>query len=275
MEPIEITKQEFEAAIHAAAICDDTIFDAVKPYIDRSMREVERILLTTGADAIAGNSTLGSAVKNYLCEVGFLKAIRHLDLVLTDAGFGVVHNDHIAPASAERVNNLEEALLLAADRSRCDIIRILITIDGWGREKKATHIVNVLLWDIVEAVDMCGVEKLTHAAWVKLQKDIFDAEFKLALVLGYEVLTELLLATVQNTISDIQGLAIQIVKTAVANLIANNGNEQMQRNVKSRVIQWFDKHKDDFSSYTASSEYRARQEKPYENRKDSPAYFFG
>ena len=275
MALIQITKDDFERYIHAAAVCDETIYDAVLPYIERSENEAKRILLPVGVTALDNNTVLKDATKAYMCEIGFIKALRHLDLVLTDSGFGVVSNDHVAPASAERVSKLEEALWIASDKSQCDMIRELILVQGWGAQPSATHVVNILMWDILEAPDMCGVGELTHKTWVELKRDMFDAEFKLAIVIGYEVLTELLQATVNNNPTDVQRIAIEIVKAAVASMVANKDNQEVIKQMKARVINWFDAHKDDFDTYTNSSAYKARQVKRYENTQNSPAYFFG
>lgn len=275
MALIQITKDDFERYIHAAAVCDDTIYDAVLPYIERSENEARRILLTVGVTALGNDAVLADATKAYMCEIGFIKALRHLDLVLTDSGFGVVSNDHIAPASAERVSKLEEALWIASDKSQCDMIRELILVQNWGTQPSTTHVVNILMWDILEAPDMCGVGEVTHKTWVELKRDIFDAEFKLALVIGYEVLTELLQATVKNNPTEVQRIAIEIVKAAVASMVANKDNQEVIKQMKARVINWFDAHKDDFETYTNSGAYKARQVKRHENTQNSPAYFFG
>ena len=42
MALIQITQEDFEKYIHAAAVCDETIYKAVLPYIERSENEAKR-----------------------------------------------------------------------------------------------------------------------------------------------------------------------------------------------------------------------------------------
>lgn len=275
MIPISISQEQFESYIHAAAMCDDTIFNAVMPYMERAYTDVANIMGRTGVEAMYGDANLQSAVRELVCERGFILALRHLDLVLTDSGFGVVHNDHVAPASAERVNSLEAALWKAADRSLNNLLHLLIETTQWGsQENCAAYLVNTILWDIDEAQSLCGKSDITHKEWVDLQTRIFDVEFKMAFAISDSMMRELRQHMLSNSLSDLEKLAVQIIRTAVGNMVVNKDDKEVMKATKLRLINWFDSHKDEFPTYTSSPEYTARHIERYENTKDSPAYFF-
>lgn len=276
MIPIAIHQEEFESYVHAAAHCDDTIYNAVLPYMSRAWLDMQHIIGQTGENAMYADTDLQEAVKELLCERGFLLALRHLDLVITDSGFGVVSNDHVAPASAERVSNLEQALWKASDRSLCRLLHLLVERTKWGsKETSAPYLINTLLWDIDEAQRLCGKADLTHKEWVALQTQIFDVEFRLAFAVGDSLMQELRSHMLSHSLSDIEKLAVQVIRTAVGNIVAHPEDKGLMKATKLRLVNWFDSHKEEFPTYTASPEYTARHQERYENTKDSPAYFFG
>lgn len=272
---IIITREEFEKAVHAAAACDETIYEAVLPYITRVWPEVQRLLLTQGEAALDSNTELSNLTKSYVCELGFIRALRHLDLVLTDSGFGVVHNDHVAPASAERVAKLEETLWQSADRDKCEMLRILFTLEGWGAETGSDSLLPALLWDRQMAQELIGTGEMTHNDWSSTCAALIDAETMLSMVVGDALISELRTAVRTDAASDIQREAIEKMQRAEAFLVRNANNDvKYKKTVKARVIVWFDEHKESFPAYTASKEYIARNSEDYENTANSPAYFF-
>ena len=62
------------------------------------------------ADLEASHTTRILVCQIAACDA-FLRAIPHLDVILTPSGFGIVSNSNIAPASRERVERLMASLL--------------------------------------------------------------------------------------------------------------------------------------------------------------------
>lgn len=62
----------------------------------------------------------------------FLSSIPELDVVLTDAGFGVVSNQDLAPASKERVQALTASLQRRLDESKDRIVTFLMKSDTYA-----------------------------------------------------------------------------------------------------------------------------------------------
>lgn len=81
------------------------------------------------SEVITGGITLTSDMQNYAKAVvahkAFHDAIPCLDLILTPNGFGIVSNQNVAPASAERVKNLRAAELAARDEAIDRLFRLL------------------------------------------------------------------------------------------------------------------------------------------------------
>ena len=62
----------------------------------------------------------------------FLRSIPEMDLVLTDAGFGVISNQDVAPASKERIANLTTGLKAKLDEALDRLVSYLISSGSYS-----------------------------------------------------------------------------------------------------------------------------------------------
>ena len=90
---IQISKDDFEQSILAATSSHSEVFESVEKHFEESYQRLSRqILGEVGEEALETSDDLREAVIKAVCLDAFLGVVRHLDLVLTPTGFGVVAN---------------------------------------------------------------------------------------------------------------------------------------------------------------------------------------
>lgn len=272
---LKIDKDIFDGIIYAAAGYSDNIYDAMVPEIRNSEAALDNILQDEGMAVVEDDDILLVACREHVCTTAFLNRLRHFDLILTDAGFGVVSDDHTAPASRERVNALEAQLKRKREESYCDILRQLVKVTDWGKNPKVRRFFPTLLWDIREAEDMTGSKDLSSEAWGQLKSKLFDAAFKIEGVTGIAFVDELIGATITDNTTDIQAEAVAKVKNTMVIMVNHPEEKHIQKEAVRRLLDWLDDNITEFPSYANSKEYAARHAEQFENKQDSPVYFFG
>lgn len=271
---LDITKGRFEEIVHAATSSRTCIFEAVTPYIDEKAAQLERILLAEGIAAMAGDAELEGMVEVCACTGGFILAVGHLDLVLTESGFGVVSNDHVAPASSERVRNLENTLHRAYDRALCDVLQKLTAVPGWGARPAAAYIINQPVYHIAMAENLLGMSDIDSMTWARVRGQLFDASFKLEFRIGSSVMDELLAALRTDSLTDIQAEALWHVRNTMAVMVKND-DVRLAASAMNRLVGWFEDNAADFDSFTSDKVYKARHAERFRNEDGGKAFFFG
>ena len=91
---IQISKEDFEQSILVATSSHSEVFESVRPHFYEAYNNIQkRFLGYVGEEALETNERLSAAVVKAVCLTAFLGNVRHLDLVLTPTGFGVVANN--------------------------------------------------------------------------------------------------------------------------------------------------------------------------------------
>ncbi len=272
---LKIDKETFDGIIYAAAGYSDNVYTAMLPEIHNSEAALDKILYEKGQQAVEGNEVLLVSCREHVCTTAFLNRLRHFDLVLTDAGFGVVSNDHTAPASRERVNALEAQLKRKREESYCNILRELVKVPEWGNNPLVRRFFPTLLWDIFEAEEVTGSRDLSAEAWGQLKSKLFDAAFKIEGVTGHDFMEELIVASITDSVTDVRSEAISRVKNTMVMIVNHPEDKRLAGEALRRLLEWLESTKESFPSYTNSKEYAARNAERYENKQESPVYFFG
>ena len=144
---ITITKSDFEQALPVGAAANDSVYESVKPAIERQLSFSKDVLLGVAGMAYleekGEDSPLLKWYKQLVCLSAFLSVLRQLDLVLTPTGFGVVSNDNLAPASKQRVDALEGALRTQYWKTLAMTLNGLRS-ENWGATDQARHFINHL-----------------------------------------------------------------------------------------------------------------------------------
>ena len=79
-----------------------------------------------------------------LATDAFLRAVPHLDLVLTPNGFGIVSNNTIAPASRDRVDRLIVSLEQNRDFALDQLLHQLLQIEDWRTTAQGRYFLQTL-----------------------------------------------------------------------------------------------------------------------------------
>lgn len=130
---IQISKDDFEQSILAATSSHSEVFESVEKHFEESYLRLSRqILGEVGEESLETSEELREAVIKVVCLDAFLSVVRHLDLVLTPTGFGVVANNEVSPASSSRVEALIEQCRVALIVAQDTVMALLTDIPGWG-----------------------------------------------------------------------------------------------------------------------------------------------
>ena len=275
---MEISKQDFEDAILVATSSHSEVFDSVKPHFLETYNLIKRSYLgDIGAKFFDETEAFQPYLKRWVCLATFVNVVRHLDLVLTPTGFGVVSNGEVSPASSARVENLVEqvtqAVLVAVEDAVCALIE---NAPGWGRTMQARRCVPTLLWGYRDYMQEASLSKLTSADWQVAQNNIRLADDVLRRIISNEQMDALLAkCRTGGPWTEQEQEAVCLIRTYLAlnsNVPTFKPNDMKHTLDRLRLL--LDGDAETFAPYHASSEYKRNHFKPYENRKSAPAYIF-
>ena len=107
---------------------------AAEQWFDLNVIPLEELYYTAGEDTrVPRYPQLPEDMAPFIIAAeAYRNAIDSLNLVLTANGFGIVSNDHVAPASKERTDHLKESLLYARDEAIARLVRLLDRDCDWS-----------------------------------------------------------------------------------------------------------------------------------------------
>lgn len=274
---ITIDQQTFEKYVPAFASAESYTFDRMSPYVDVMLRAVEGREVKTSDDM---PEALRSAVVRYVCLAAARKAVPQLDLILTANGFGVVSNQNVAPASRERVGALIERLRIDESEAFDMLLAELLQTD-WAKSATAESYITSLLYcpSMMRRYGIKSEEghEVYYQEWQQLQNRLAVAEEKVRLLISPELYDRLVV--VQRIPAEQDRYEYNIVleqaRKVVAAWISADRYPLAPRTLSHRLLDTIQQHADKLQEYKSSSTYQANNSKPYENRKEDSAYFFG
>ena len=146
---------------------ESSLYEKIEPYLRKAETWLTRNFL--GEDFMCGMEAAPEtdALRALCCHITALDALRRaipsLDLILTPNGFGIVSNQNIVPASADRVNRLIESLLSNRDDLASDLLLKLAVTPSWQSSVQAAYF-GATLWPNLELATLAGpsADKWTH-----------------------------------------------------------------------------------------------------------------
>ena len=153
----------------------------IEPYLRKAETWLTRNFL--GEDFMCGMEAAPEtdALRALCCHITALDALRRaipsLDLILTPNGFGIVSNQNIVPASADRVNRLIESLLSNRDDLASDLLLKLAVTSSWQSSVQAAYF-GATLWPNLELATLAGhsADKWTHYKSLRLRAITIEQE---------------------------------------------------------------------------------------------------
>lgn len=268
---LEITKQDFAAAIATPFTAIDDVFNRCQPLFAAAQKSLEKAINYKVAQIDVANAQM---VKDYICLLAFYNELPQMDLILTPTGFGIVSNNTLAPASKERVENLKENTLRRTIETKYLLLdELFATIEYVN----AIGIPDsfILLWSQYKAL---AGETIDVQKFDTLRYKFRSIETKLARLISMTELLALRDLCARQwlptwTVTAAQKEVIEYIELFVIGRADDltTADEYLPRILS--VINDPD-NAADFPSYVASSEYVANNMPPYENSVDKPTFFF-
>lgn len=109
----------------------------------------------------------------------FRRTIPSLDLILTPNGFGIVSNQNVVPASADRVKRLIDSLLSNRDDLASDLLLTLARRSDWLETEQASYF-GASLWPCLDLVPLAGYNSDKWARYQSLRLEVLNIEQELA-----------------------------------------------------------------------------------------------
>lgn len=268
-----ITREEFEKYVPSAVMPDDTLFERIAEYIDEGFVEVKSLLGSTLYDNMSDDPDLLALGNRMASLYAYKTVIPHLDLVLTENGFGVVNNQNVSPASMQRVNTLRQQIAQSLDDTIDDILDYVRGNADWVNTYVAIETFRSIVWNAKKQMFYFGQPNGHRTQMNELRVKITSAETKLKHCISDEFFDELCTAVRMNTATDMQNTCIHYIMMVIGADAADD--YKMARFHVGRLVDFLDRNISTFTTYANSTAYAANTFEPYRNEKEDPCYFFG
>lgn len=271
-----ITKVFFEQVIPSFASPTDDLFLRMQMFFCIEEDNLKAKVGTFWNNAME-NIVVKEAAQRTICLQAAYTALPHLDLVLTDTGFGVVSNPNVAPASAHRVEALKEAIRQQKSTARDLFFNHLLDLTEWGGTDEAAELVQNLVWSPSVArqlgMSMDGNHLIFDEEYQLLLPRILVAEAELQNLISPE-----LYQTLVDNIAKRDKLPIpylKIYQKARAFVAAKFNGDSMATVLMVHLLNQLNSCADSLTEYRNSATYRAHHNEPYKNKKEDGCFFFG
>lgn len=224
------------------------------------------------------HSRLLSLVKRVISVSAFLSSIPEMDLVLTDAGFAVVSNQDMAPASRERVESLKLSLQVKLDEACDRLISYLYSSSSyadWRGTEQFSRLSDALILTFVDFRDSAVLNNITLPVYPKSWGDFYRLNSALNVALMTNVASyiskdyaEELLEKVKDkeTLLPNEVKALKNIKAAICAFALGDGKTGQDQTMAALAI--MRANPDDFPTFTSSPEAASL----YSERTDSPFF---
>jgi hypothetical protein len=271
---IQISKDDFEQSILAATSSHSEVFESVEPHFKESyLRLCQQILGEVGEAALETSDDLREAVIKAVCLDAFLGVVRHLDLVLTPTGFGVVANNEVSPASSSRVEALIEQCRIALIVAQDTVMALLTDVPGWGSTLQAKQGIQTVLWSIEGYCYLTRQTSMTSKDWMSKLAAMQEADVTLRKLVSDEQMDDIMcLVRGVREGNEFEG-SVRLMLSRSLIMLAND-RLSAYSNERARLLRYLDAHLDKFPIYADSSAYKANHFKEFDNEKSKPAFVF-
>ncbi len=270
---INITKDKFEYYVFSATSSSAEIYDMIGSALYDAMGYLERNVIGSAVyNSLETDSLLLTNCEKFVCLMAYKNAIPSLDLVLTATGFGVVSNQSVAPASAERVQKLIAAIDSSLSDCEDNIYDLLRGDARWSYTKIAQEIFCTPFWK-ASILRKVGYPSADRNILRQKMAQILPAQAHIKQIISAEFYSELLSALRLNVETELQDITIKFIQVAIACIIENDARA-FELQIKS-LLRFLDSQIDEFPTYMASTAYAANHFTHYQNEKEDSCFFWG
>lgn len=288
---MDISIAFFNKSCPAAVTPDGGIFESVSAFFDHPSCELTSFVgeeLWAKLEALdydptdtpsTAMETLRQAVSGFICVTAFLDAVPQLDLVLTSTGFGVVSNDNVAPASADRVRSLKESLALRQGALFDQIVTVLQGMEEWNNSCSAVWFCAVLFLTCHEIASMTGKPATLTERDLALP-EIYQCQCELYRIISPELIQRLLDGVRTGSLTRQETYLRNLIRQYTALwLRGRSGNPLLNQpffvdDSQKSILKYVEDNLEAFPAYAKSATYKAHHFQRYENKKEDTSFFF-
>lgn len=267
-----ITKEQFEKIISSATNSTSEVFDMISLHLEEVGLQLRNELLGAMADDLEAVPGLEQCVMKLICLRTYAEQIPQLDLVLTPTGFGVVSNQNLAPASADRVKNLLQQVTNAYEDSYDRCLELLVGTD-WADTTLARINIPNLIYTARQLKLYADFPDVHRSKLIELRTKMYQAEEKIMQHVSAEFFEHLLEQARHNTFTKEETAMVDYMSKFIGFCIVKNYSAA--KNMLERIENYAESRLDAFSSYKDSVAYKAKHFQTYQNEKDDSTYFWG
>ena len=214
-------------------------------------------------------------IRMLACQIvvadAFARAIPSLDLVLTPNGFGIVSNNNLAPASADRVNRLLSSLHTNRDWLLDQLLSLLPAYHDWASSPQGLFFASTLFprFSLVTAL---GKDENVWHSYQSLRSQLVSVEDELAeKYISPELYRRFRQHILMQTVSAEELSIIEPLKQIEVDLLAGKHlNYELLISLVERIRQ----NTTDFAEWQTSSTAQYFQPQRFQNEKKSRGYWW-
>lgn len=268
-----MTREEFESYCPSAVMPDDSVYDRLSEYFTIGEAYVQRIIGDAVKASLATEPELETACGRVTALWAYYTAIPHLDLVLTENGFGVVSNQNVSPASSLRVNTLRQQVKQSLEDAIDNLLSDLRGNPDWVDTPFAIDTFRSIVWNANRQLMYFALPDGHRSDMEALRPKIAAAEERLKHCISPEFHKELCDAMRLDTVTPMQRTTIHYALQTLAADVTDD--KRMARAHVGKLVEWLDSNIKSFPTYANSTAYAANTFEPYRNEKEDTCYFFG
>ena len=213
------------------------------------------------------HAKLRKLCQRVISQQAFLKSIPDLDLVLTDAGFGVVSNEKTQMASKDRVQSLTSNMKAKLDESKDALVVYLLkttAYESWRGTEEFGRLSDGLILTYGEFKDVAVLNNITAQAYPKSWCEFLDLNSALNVALMTDVASYIsrdyaieLIEKVRDKEPMIpnEKKVLKIIKIAISSIALGDMATGMDQTLKA--VAFMKDNPDDFPTFMESDESKA------------------
>lgn len=270
---IKISKTLFDLAVPAAKEPKGTVFAKLENKINQTIVDIAEDRLGDVGIAAVNNDPegpLAMAVLSLASVDVFLREMRGLDLVMTEAGFGIVSTNNTAPASKIRVDALDGELRVKWLKLSDDIMEQCFKLEGWYHQGLVTIDTLFCLFKFLKKY--AGFQAPISKDWENATASILDTDRWLREKISDEFMDELIMQMATGSLSDKNRGVVHQVRRIIGMAIL--GNKGTVYEYFRRLMNTLEGDLDSFGTYANSQAFEANHFEPYENKAEDGAFHF-
>lgn len=271
---ITFSQEIFEKICSSATNSTAEVYDMIAPHFDDTLQSINRVLLGDMVDKLESVPGLERAVTKLVCLRTYQEQIPELDLVLTPTGFGVVSNQNLAPASADRVKNLLQQVTNAYEDTYDRCLELLVGTD-WAETAQARINIPNLIYTArqLQMYVEFPSSDVHRSSLNECRSRMYQAEEKIRQHVSAEFFDHMLEQTRHNAFTKEETAMADYMCKFIGFCIMKNW--AAAKSMLERIENYAESKVEVFTSYKDSEAYKVKHFQTYQNEKEDSIYFWG